>query len=592
MRLEEYAVVGDCHTAALIARNGSIDWLCWPNFGGDACFARLLGTEENGFWKIAPTAKKVETTRRYCGDSFILETTHVTRTGTVVVTDFMPPRNSHSQEHSQIIRTVRGLHGSVKMRSEFVLRFSFGSTVPWVTKTRHGIRCVAGPDSVELHATIPLVGVDHRTVSDFTIHAGKSESFVLTCGDYANYQEHALPRTFNVEKLRRQTSRFWHDWAKRCTYQGPYREEVMRSLLVLKALTYAPSGGIVAAPTTSLPERIGGTRNWDYRYCWLRDTTFTLFALFQAGYHDEAYEWMHWLRRTIAGNPEAVQIMYGVNGERQLFERELSHLRGYEKSLPVRLGNGAYEQLQLDIYGEVLAAFSLAFSGRKKLPEDDFHLLCHLVEHLEHIWHLPDQGIWETRNGPQHFTYSKVMSWVAFDRAIHLAERFGYAAPLARWRRVRNKIHREVCRRGFNKRLNSFTQAYGSTELDAACLLIPLVGFLPADDPRVHGTVEAIEKYLLRDGFVRRYNTASQVDGFDETEGAFLACSFWLASNYKLIGRDADAVALFTRLIQLTNDLGLLAEQYDTRRKRQCGNFPQAFSHISLVGTAFRLMHG
>jgi len=590
MKIEDYALIGDCETAALVGRNGSIDWLCWPNFGSAACFAKLLGSSQNGFWRVAPQQKVVRSVRRYEEHTLILETTHETKEGVVKVIDFMPVR----EKHSHVIRIVKGVRGAVSMRSELALRFCYGEAIHWVTRTKTGIRAVAGPDSVSLETAAPLVGEGLKTVSEFVVRAGQTISFVLTYGTYGDYRERSAHEPVDVNRLCRQTRKFWKDWASICTYRGEYREVVERSLITLKALTYRPTGGITAAPTTSLPEDIGGIRNWDYRYCWLRDTTFTLLAFMNGGYYDEAREWMHWLRRTVAGSPDRVQIMYGIHGERMLAEHEIKCLCGYEHSSPVRVGNAASEQLQLDIYGEVLDASFWSYCKLGRITDDDFDLLRLLVEHLETIWELPDEGIWEVRGGPKHFTYSKVMAWVAFDRAIKIAEMGKLkAAPLKRWKKIRDTIHAQVCKKAFNKRLNSFVQYYGSRQLDASVLLLPLVGFLPPEDPRVHGTVEAIERHLTQDGLVMRYETSKTQDGLTGGEGKFLACSFWLVGNLKLIGRVRDALKLFRRLLSLANDVGLLSEEYDTGRERLVGNFPQALSHISLVGVAYLLTrHG
>ena len=585
LNIEDYALIGDCETAALVGRNGSIDWLCWPDFASAACFASLLGSKENGFWQITPQGKIIRSTRKYEEHSLILETTHETKDGTVQVVDFMPLRG----KHSRLIRVVKGLRGEVAMRSELALRFCYGDAVPWVTRTKSGIRAVAGPDSVTLDTSAPLAGEDLKTVSEFTIREGESVSFTLTYGTYGDYREHSPQEPVDVEQAYLQTRSFWHDWTSRCTYQGRYHELVERSLITLKALTFRPTGGVIAAPTTSLPEDIGGVRNWDYRYCWLRDATFTLLALMNGGYYDEASDWMQWLRRTIAGSPDRVQIMYGISGERMLAEQDIKSLPGYENSFPVRIGNAASEQLQLDLYGEVLDAFFWAYGKLDHVSAEDFALLQLLVEHLETIWEKPDNGIWEIRGGPQHFTYSKVMAWVAFDRAIKIAESSKLDAPVERWKKTRDVIHKQVCEKAFNERLNSFVQYYGSQQLDASVLLMAMVGFLPPEDPRIHGTVEAIERHLTQDGLVMRYDTSTTEDGLPGGEGKFLACSFWLVSNLKLIGREADALKLFERLLSLTNDVGLLSEEYDTQRKRLVGNFPQALSHIALIGVAYHL---
>ncbi len=586
MLIEDYALIGDCHTAALVGRNGSIDWLCWPNFASPACFASLLGTSENGFWQLAPADRSVRITRRYQPHTLILETTHETRRGSVQITDFMPVNESFSH----IVRVVKGLRGKVAMRGVLAIRFSYGEAVPWVTRTDEGIRAVAGPDVVELQTSAPLAGENLQTVSEFTVRQGETVSFVLTYGPYGDYRSRSIGASLDVVQAREKTLCFWTEWAGRATYQGPYREMVERSLITLKALTFQPTGGIVAAPTTSLPEDIGGERNWDYRYCWLRDTTFTLLALMNGGYYDEAEDWIHWLHRTIAGKPDQLQIMYGISGERTLTEWEAKSLPGYERSTPVRIGNAASVQLQLDTYGEVLDAFFWTYTAMEgENRAADFALLRQMVEHLETLWEQPDEGIWEVRGGPKHFTYSKVMAWVAFDRAVKIAEKGQFDAPLKRWKKTRNAIHKQVCAKAFSKRLNSFVQQYGSGQLDASVLLMSMVGFLPPEDPRIIGTVNAIEKHLMRDGLVMRYDTRKSKDGLRGSDGKFLACSFWMVTNLKLIGRDNDARQLFERLLVLANDVGLLAEEYDTKRKRQVGNFPQAFSHIALIGAAYHL---
>ncbi|MBV8114487.1 MAG: glycoside hydrolase family 15 protein, partial [Silvibacterium sp.] len=567
---------------------GSIDWLCWPNFASAACLAKLLGTEENGFWKLAPGEKILRSSRRYEPHTLILETTCETKHGAVRVKDFMPLRGGHSR----IIRIVEGLRGNVAMRSELALRFDYGQAVPWVTRTSEGLKALAGPDSVWMHTTAPLEGKGLRTLSEFTVRKGQKISFVITYGDYGNYRGEWVGPPIDVQKAYEETRTFWMDWTGKNTYQGRHREMVERSLITLKALTYAPTGGIVAAPTTSLPEDIGGVRNWDYRYCWLRDSTLTLLALMNSGYHEEARDWMNWLRRTVAGNPDQAQIMYGVAGERLLAEWEIDALPGYENSRPVRIGNAAAGQLQLDTYGELLDTFFWTYrSLTREFRAAEFALLRAMVKHLESIWQLPDEGIWEVRGGAKHFTYSKVMAWVAFDRAIRIAEKCGFQAPIRRWKKTRDAIHRQVCEKGFSKRLNSFVQHYGAKHLDASALLLAVVGFLPPDDPRILGTVTAIEKYLMQDGLVMRYETSKTSDGLRGSEGKFLACSFWMVCCLKLIGRHAEAEKLFERLLLLANDVGLLAEEYDTKRRRQVGNFPQAFSHISLLAAAYSLSH-
>jgi GH15 family glucan-1,4-alpha-glucosidase len=579
--IESYAVIGDCETAALVGLDGSIDWLCWPDFSSDACFARLVGTEENGRWLMAPAVEVEKTTRKYRDHTLILETTFETAEFAVMLIDFMPIRGANSD----IVRIVKGIRGSAPMKMEMSLRFDYGATVPWVTRLEDGIRAIAGPDLVVLRTTAPLVGEGLKTVSEFTVKAGETIDFVMT---YGRSHLHT-PRAIDVGKAIEETQSFWEEWAACCTYKGPYQDAVERSLITLKALTYRPTGGIVAAVTTSLPEQLGGPRNWDYRYCWLRDASFTLTVLMQGGYYHEAKAWQQWLLRAIAGSPEQVQIMYGIAGQRYLPERELTWLSGYEDSKPVRIGNAASEQLQLDIYGEVMAAFYNALRRMGKDGELSFGMLRALVQHLETIWQEPDEGIWETRGGRQHFTYSKLMAWVAFDRAIKAAGLLHANAPVERWQKVRAKIHQEICSQAYNEKLGSFVQSYGSEHLDASLLLMPLTGFLPAEDPRVRGTLKAIEGGLMSGGLVLRYNTAKVSDGLPPGEGVFLACSFWMVSALKLQGRDADAKKLFERVLSLANDVGLLAEEYDTGAKRLVGNFPQALSHISLVNAAFGL---
>ena len=579
--IESYAIIGDCETAALVGLDGSIDWLCWPNFSSDACFARLLGTEDNGRWLLAPADKVEKTTRKYRNHTLILETTFEAADFAVMLIDYMPIRDSNSD----VVRIVKGIRGSAPMKMEMSLRFNYGATVPWVTRRHGGIRAIAGPDLVAFRTAAPLTGKGLSTVSEFTVKAGESVDFVMTYGpSHLN-----TPRAIDVNKSLEETQKFWEKWAADNSYQGPYQDAVERSLITLKALTYRPTGGIVAAVTTSLPEQLGGPRNWDYRYCWLRDATFTSLAFMSGGFYQEAKEWQQWLLRAIAGSPDQVQIMYGLAGQRYLPERELTWLTGYENSKPVRIGNAASEQLQLDIYGEVMAAFHSALSRLEKSGELSFAMLRRLVEHLETIWQEPDEGIWETRGGRQHFTYSKVMAWVAFDRAIKAAGVLHAGAPVERWQKVRTKIHDEICSQAYNEKLGSFVQSYGSEHLDASLLLMPLMGFLPAEDPRMQGTLKAIEESLMSGGLVLRYNTEKVSDGLPPGEGVFLACSFWMVSALMMQGRDADAKKLFERVLSLANDVGLLAEEYDVGAKRLVGNFPQALSHISLVNAAFHL---
>jgi GH15 family glucan-1,4-alpha-glucosidase len=579
--IESYAVIGDCETAALVGLDGSIDWLCWPNFASDACFAALLGTEDNGRWLIAPSVEVEKTTRKYRDHTLILETTFENPEFTVMLIDFMPIRGANSN----IVRIVKAIRGTAPMKMDLSLRFDYGATVPWVTRCDGGIQAIAGPDLVVLWTKAPLTGEDLKTVSEFTVNEGESVDFVMTYG----LSHLRTPRAIDVPKAVKTTQSFWEKWAGASKYKGPYRDAVERSLITLKALTYAPTGGIVAAVTTSLPEQLGGPRNWDYRYCWLRDATFTLVAFMHGGYYKEAKAWQQWLLRAIAGSPDQVQIMYGISGQRYLPERELTWLAGYENSKPVRIGNAASEQLQLDIYGEVLGAFHYALSRLGKDGNLSFAMLRGLVEHLETTWQEPDEGIWETRGGRRHFTYSKMMAWVAFDRAIKAAALLHAGAPVERWQKVRTRIHEEICTQGYNEKLDSFVQSYGSEQLDASLLLMPMVGFLPPEDPRVRGTLKAIEGALMSGGLVLRYNTAESPDGLPPGEGVFLACSFWLVGALQLQGRDADAHKLFEHLLALANDVGLLAEEYDTRARRLVGNFPQALSHIALVNAACSL---
>ena len=581
--LEDYALIGDCETAALVSRAGSIDWLCWPRFDSAACFAALLGGPDNGRWLIEATDPDARVTRRYRGDTLILETRIESADGVVLLIDFMPPRG----RNSDIVRLVRGENGRVRMRMELVLRFDYGRTVPWVTRMHDGtLRAIAGPDLVTLHTPAKIRGEDLKTVAEFEVASGETMPFVLTHG--ASHLP--PPDAIDFESSLEATEAFWTEWAARNKSQGEWGEAVMRSLITLKALTYAPTGGLVAAPTTSLPEQIGGTRNWDYRFCWLRDATLTLLAMMNAGYYDEARDWSLWLLRAAAGAPAQLQIMYGLAGERRLPEVEISWLPGYENSLPVRVGNAAHDQLQLDVYGEVMDAMHHARRGGLVAGEADWAFQRAVLTHLESIWQLPDHGLWEVRGERRHFTYSKVMAWVAFDRGIHGVEQFNLKGPVERWRSIRQAIHDEVCERGFDRELGSFVQSYGSKELDASLLLLSTVGFLPPEDPRIQGTIAAVERRLFVDGFLLRYDTHTTDDGLPEGEGAFLACSFWLADAYVLAGRVDEARALCERLLKLRNDVGLLAEEYDTRAGRLVGNFPQAFSHVAIVNTTHNLM--
>lgn len=583
-KIEDYALIGDCETAALVGRDGSVDWLCWPRFDSAACFAALVGRPENGRWLIAPRDAVKSVRRAYRGDTLILETTFETADGAVALVDFMPARDGISD----LVRLVYGKRGQVSMRTEFIVRFDYGSLVPWVTRDDGDtLLAISGPDMVALRTPVPLRGENMKTVGEFTVSAGEMVPFVLSYG----LSHLPPPRRLDPEAALQQTETFWRDWTQRFAGEGEWSKPVLRSLITLKALTYRPTGGIVAAPTTSLPEQLGGARNWDYRYCWVRDATFTLLALMNGGYHQEADAWRRWLLRTVAGAPWQMQIMYGLGGEHRLTEWEASWLEGYEGAKPVRIGNAAARQRQLDVYGEMMDALHQGRLGKFSSDGPDWLLQLELLEHLETIWEQPDEGIWEVRGGRKQFTYSKVMTWVAFDRAIKAIERFGLKGPVERWRAIRAKIHDQVCRNAFNAKRGAFTQSYGSADLDASVLLMPLVGFLPPTDARVRSTVEAIERDLMVDGFVLRYETAGGGDGLEGGEGAFLACSFWLADNLILLGRRGDAERLFKRLLALRNDVGLLAEEYDPHAGRLVGNFPQAFSHIALVNTAHNLYH-
>jgi len=581
-RIEDYAMIGDCETAALVSRDGSIDWLCWPRFDSDACFSALLGGPGCGRWKLGPTDPNARIARRYRGDTLILETEFTTNDGTVVVTDFMPLRD----HKSDLIRIARCTRGHVEMKTELELRFDYGSATPWVSRLENGsLRAIAGPDMIVIRSDVPLHGQDYTTVATFTLREGDSASFGMTWSpSHLPAPESADPNT-----VLRKTEEFWKSWVSHCTYRGDWREPVIRSLITLKGLTYYPTGGIVAAPTTSLPESIGGSRNWDYRFCWLRDATLSLLALMDAGYFREAAAWRDWLLRAAAGSPDQLQILYGLGGERLIREWELPWLPGYENSKPVRIGNAARGQMQLDVYGEVIDALHQARLGKIREDQQAWEMQKALTQRLSQSWQSPDRGIWEVRGEPQQFTHSKVMAWVAVDRMVKSAEQFHLDGPIDDWRALRSKIHAEVCQKGYNSARGCFVQAYGSKLLDASLLFMPLVGFLPATDPRVRSTVECIEKDLLVDGFVLRYDSGATDDGLPAGEGAFLACSFWLADNYILLGRRTDAEQMFNRLLSLRTDLGLLSEEYDPHAKRLVGNFPQAFSHIALLNTAFNL---
>jgi len=581
-RIEDYALIGDCETSALVSRSGSIDWLCWPHFSSPACFAALVGTPDNGRWSLAPK-NAARVTRRYKEHTLVLETRFESDDGCVLLQDFMPIRG----RNSDLVRIVRGVRGAVPIQMELVLRFDYGRSVPWVSRLDDGgLRAIAGPDMVVLHASVDTHGENMKTVAEFTVREGEAVWFVLTYG--ASYED--VPQPVDPEEALQETIQFWQAWTSKTNLTGEYAEALERSLITLKALTFRQTGGIVAAPTTSLPECPGGQRNWDYRYCWLRDATFTLLALMNAGYFDEAHAFRDWLLRAVAGSPEQTQIMYGVRGERQLVEWEANWLDGYERSKPVRIGNAAAGQLQLDVYGEMADAALHGQMAGITPTGDSFALQRSLTNHLAKIWDQPDQGIWEVRGDPQHFTYSKVMAWVAFDRAIKTAERFGLHGDVSRWRELRQQIHNEVCSKGYDATRGCFTQSYASKEVDASLLLVPLVGFLPWTDPRIRRTVEAIEHDLMVDGFVQRYRTERTDDGLPSGEGTFLACSFWMVSALRMLDREADARALFDRLLSLRNDVGLLAEQYDPTTKRHVGNFPQALSHIALVNAAFEFM--
>ena len=579
--IEDYCMIGDCETAALVSREGSIDWLCWPSFSSAACFAALLGTRDHGFWQIAPVGEVKAVRRQYEAHTLVVETTFETKEGEICLIDFMPPR----KKHSHVVRIVRGVRGRVPMQMDLAIRFDYGRTTPWVTSTDHELRAIAGDDMVTLRTKVKLRGEGMTTRGKFTVRKGEAVSFILTNSSSLD----KAPAEPQAEKALAQTQRFWKQWSVKNKYKGPYAEAVERSLITLKAMTYRPAGGIVAAVTTSLPERIGGSRNWDYRYCWLRDTAFTLLILMQAGYVEEAVEWRKWLLRAVAGAPDQVQTIYGIRGERQLVEWEADWLPGYEGSRPVRIGNAAVEQFQLDVFGEVSADLSRTPRAANEIRVSASSLQAALVDHLCKVWQEPDAGIWEMRGGTKHFTHSKVMAWVALDRAIKHQEQYDGGGDVKRWKKNRDMIRREICRKGFDKKLNTFVQSYGSKQVDASCLLIVLVGFLPSDDPRVIGTVEAIERRLMKDGFVKRYDTKKMKDGVGGGEGAFLACSFWLVTSLWQIGRKSDAKKMFERLLALRNDVGLLSEEYDPVAKRMVGNFPQALSHIALLHAAFAI---
>ena len=586
-RIEDYGLIGNLVSAALVGRDGSIDWLCLPRFDSGACFAALLGGPEHGRWVIAPKDASAQTSRRYLPDTAVIETRFETPEGAVTVADFMP--FTEDEEKVDVVRIVRGERGRVRMGMELTLRFNYGQAVPWVRRRDYGLSAISGPDAVELHTSVRLEGRNMRTFATFTVHEKESVPFALSY-----HPSHKMPQFVqdSSESLERTVSR-WREWAKHCRFEGSnegWRDAVKRSLITLKLLTYQPTGGIIAAPTTSLPEAIGGERNWDYRYCWLRDSGLTLYALLNAGYREEAEAWRQWLLRAAAGHPQQLHIMYGVAGERWLPENDVPWLPGYERSRPVRVGNAAATQLQLDVYGELMDTLHAAREADLSALDEAWQMQKVMLEHLETVWTQPDHGIWEVRGEPRHFTHSRLMCWVAFDRAIKSCEHFGLKGPTDNWRKIRDTIHAEICERGYDRQRNTFLQHYGGKAVDAALLLIPQLGFLPADDPRVAGTVAAVEHELLRDGFVARYSTELVDDGVGGEEGTFLACSFWLADAYVMLGRVDDASRLFGRLLSIRNDLGLLAEEYDCVRQRLVGNFPQGFSHVGLVNTAYNLI--
>jgi GH15 family glucan-1,4-alpha-glucosidase len=581
--IEDYGLIGDTRTAALVGRNGSIDWLCLPRFDSRACFAALLGDRTNGRWLIEPAGDVNRVTRRYRGETLILETTFETAQGSATLIDFMPiPKR---EDRVDLVRLVRCTSGSMTMRTEFILRFGYGREIPWVRRADYGLRAMAGPDAVELRSPVRLVGHNLAHNGEFSLTANQEVSFNLVW-----YPSHRpTPHGDDPHALLSANEKWWSDWSARCKWTGEWRDPVMRSLITLKALSYAPTGGIVAAPTTSLPEALGGVRNWDYRYCWLRDATLTLYALLLAGYTQEARAWREWLVRAVAGHPQEMQIMYGLAGERQLTEREVPWLAGYDNSRPVRIGNAASEQFQLDVYGEVMDTMHVA--RKHRVPEKIYAwaLEKKLMDYLESVWDQPDEGIWEVRGPRRHFTHSKVMAWVAVDRAIKAVEKFNLNGPVEQWRSLRQLIHDDVCRNGYNAARNTFVQYYGATELDASVLMMSLVGFLPATDSRVAGTIAAIEKELMVDGFVMRYSGSGNVDGLPGGEGTFLPCTYWYADNLAALRRTDEARAIFERLLGISSDLGLLAEEYDPASKRQLGNFPQAFTHVCLINTAHNL---
>ncbi|MGB7035945.1 MAG: glycoside hydrolase family 15 protein [Xanthobacteraceae bacterium] len=580
--LEDYALIGDCETVALVGRDGSVDWLCWPRFDSGACFAALLGSPDNGRWLLGPADSAARIARHYRDNTLVLETEIETEGGAATIVDFMPPRG----RTSDLIRLVYGRRGQVKIRTELRLRFDYGSLVPWVRQREDGAWCaISGADLAILRTPVRLSGGHRKIGGEFVVSAGQKLPFSLTYGP--SFRD--PPRPLDAFEALDETETFWRGWATRARVPQQWSAAMTRSLITLKALTHVPTGGIVAAATTSLPERLGGNRNWDYRFCWLRDATFTLIALMNAGYDEDARAWRQWLLRAVAGEPDRVQIMYGVTGKRRLPEWEISWLAGYQGAAPVRAGNAAAKQVQIDIFGEIMDVLHHGRHGELDGKEDGWDLQRGLLDHLESIWERPDHGIWEVRGDQQHFTTSKVMAWVAFDRAVKTVERFKLDGPVDRWRALRDTIHHDVCRFGFDPALGAFTQSYGSKQFDASALLIPLVGFLPPHDPRVRSTVDAVQRHLVVDGLVRRYLSEAGLDGLPPGEGVFLPCSFWLADSLALLGRGAEASSLFERLLSLRNDVGLLSEEYDVKRKRLVGNFPQALSHVALINTGHLL---
>ncbi|MBF6568590.1 MAG: glycoside hydrolase family 15 protein [Candidatus Binataceae bacterium] len=581
--IEDYALIGNTYTAALVGRDGSIDWLCMPRFDAGACFAALLGDKRNGHWLIAPGVEVSATRRCYRNDTMILETEFETAAGKAAIIDFMPV-NEHG-DNVHLIRIVEGRGGEVPFKMEMTLRGDYGHIVPWVVRRDYGLRAIAGPEAFALRTPVKMRGKNFSTVADFTVAEGQSIPFMLTW--YPSHENE--PRAAHPFRMLADTEHYWRSWSAQCTYHGPWRDPVMRSLLTLKALTYAPTGGIVAAPTTSLPEKLGGVRNWDYRFCWLRDATFTLYSLLSSGYTEEAHAWRQWLIRSIAGRPQELQVLYGLGGERRLTELELDWLHGYEGSRPVRIGNAAHDQFQLDVWGEVMDVLHLERRHAIEAGAEAWHVQRVMMDFLEGAWDQPDNGIWEVRGPRRQFTHSKVMAWVAFDRAVKSVEFFHLEGPVDRWRKLRDRIHADVLRSGYSEQRKAFVQYYGAEQLDAALLMMPLVGFIPANDPRMVSTIGAIERDLLHNGFVKRYATDGKTESLPPGEGAFLPCSFWLVDNLAMIGQESKARAMFERLLSLCNDVGLISEEYDPDLRRQIGNFPQAFTHVSLINSALNL---